>query len=531
MVMAPWTSYLISWRGDDEMVFTFTDAPPRKTVAQMNAIFQDIADNLNLITSTGVGAGGYDFMIRKSGAVYEAYNSQATLAYGGSGDAGGADGDDFADVINHAIDDGNGKHIKLGAGTFSYTDKIYINSGELAVYAENMQNVWIEGSGEYATILEFTGASDYAIHWRGRFDGVSDSVKLSDFTLTGSSLTADRCGIKLDRGGGELSVIRDVQILEMDIALALIDTDSNLLDHVKIETCNTGIFGHQTGLSTQSKVAIHDYSIFDAATYAIHLEQGRYVDIGPGCIATSATGIFVDNDFKSINIHGLQTESNTDNDIYIQGPSITYPVKSVTIQNCNFKSVGAGAGMKAVNLKWCDVITIDNCRWDNIPTAIYYAGSIQQCDLLIRQPDLETVTTFIDVDDYAAGGLTRFGGTVQTAKATGLITMAAGGTLSAGDLVSFCHTYANLSYGVGTIAPAVVLFGGAQNHPCVVAISGIVPVAVDDAVSEGDILVPSDTNGQACSAVDSTDVDTNKIVGTAMTATVGAGTAYVRVGV
>jgi hypothetical protein len=87
------------------MVWTFTPVPPRKTIPQLNADFQNIADAVNAFTSTGVGAGPYSYLVRKSGAVYEAYNSQAALVYGGSDDAGGVDGADAAAVIQATIDD------------------------------------------------------------------------------------------------------------------------------------------------------------------------------------------------------------------------------------------------------------------------------------------------------------------------------------------------------------------------------------------------------------------------------------------
>jgi len=102
------------------MVYTFTSVPPVQTQTQFNADRQAIADAINAITSTGIGAGPYSFLVRKSGAVYEAYNSQAALVYGGSGNAGGVDGADNNAVIQAALDN-------LTVGARTHKAKLVLN--------------------------------------------------------------------------------------------------------------------------------------------------------------------------------------------------------------------------------------------------------------------------------------------------------------------------------------------------------------------------------------------------------------------
>jgi hypothetical protein len=102
------------------MTVTFQTVPPVLSQPQFNAERQAFCDALNALTSTGIGAGAYSYLIRKSGAVYEAYDSTAALIFGGSGDAGGAHGTSCLEV-EQAVSDalaGVGGEIVFAPGVF-----------------------------------------------------------------------------------------------------------------------------------------------------------------------------------------------------------------------------------------------------------------------------------------------------------------------------------------------------------------------------------------------------------------------------
>lgn len=69
-------------------------SPPAVTPANWNAM----VDAVNGVTIDGVRAYHYNYLIRSNGGVYEAIDYAANLAFGGTSDAGGIDGDDLAAV-------------------------------------------------------------------------------------------------------------------------------------------------------------------------------------------------------------------------------------------------------------------------------------------------------------------------------------------------------------------------------------------------------------------------------------------------
>jgi hypothetical protein len=124
------------------MSVTFQTVPPALTQAQFNAERQAFCNKLNAITSTGVGVGSYTHIFRKSGAVFEVYDSTSTLIYGGSDDAGGVDGDVAQDVWDAVV--AVAKHIYIASMTATF-DMDFTGLHSIKVTGEHKNNVVITG--------------------------------------------------------------------------------------------------------------------------------------------------------------------------------------------------------------------------------------------------------------------------------------------------------------------------------------------------------------------------------------------------
>lgn len=297
------------------MVWTFTPVPPRKTVAQLNEDFQNIADAVNAITSTGVGAGSYTYLVRKSGAVYEAYNSQASLVYGGSEDAGGADGDDAGAVwqaVLNALSDGDCVRFRRA----DYPTKIQL---ELA-----QNDITIIGEGVLSKLMP-----DPSFGGNHILNVTGQRVAFSDFTVWGKDSGGTKRatdGIHVEASGGGAH-------------------DQLLMKRVVSEyNTHYGVYVKAPGRSIIEKCVI------DAND-----DDGLYLDSGGGSVTKITKNIIVNND-------GSQIYAN-----------------AVPVIELNQNEVGGTSGSPVVELYDCPVPLLINNNFEtssSIDRNVYVYTSI-----------------------------------------------------------------------------------------------------------------------------------------------------------
>lgn len=208
--------FYMSWRRSS-MVYTYTPVPPVKTIAQMNAQFQEIYGALNLITSTGVGAGSYDYLTIKNGAVYEAYNSQATLVYGGASDAGGIEGDNAEDVLQACIDNG-GAGASIGfLGTLTVaSDGIDMDTANQTLFGFGWGSQLTQPNGADVDILIDVSAS---------------GITHDNFYLEGNyANNTDTIAIKLSHADADYYTLRNCVVTHFPEHLVYLSTNNNVFN-------------------------------------------------------------------------------------------------------------------------------------------------------------------------------------------------------------------------------------------------------------------------------------------------------------
>jgi len=261
------------------MVWTFTPVPPRKTVAQLNADFQSIADAVNAITSTGVGAGGYTYIVGKSGAVYEAYNNQATLVYGGAGDAGGADGDLLEEVIQACIDNGGaGASIAIAPQTLTLTaDGIDMNVTGQTLF----------GFGYGSRITQVNGADINIM-----VDVSADAVTIENLYLEGNyANNVDTIGIKLSNVAADYFTLRNSWIWHFPGLLVSL-AGGNTVFNIHHNYISGTLGGSSVLLSGSADGWLHHNSIAGGnaiATGIVHMSSGAYINIDHNKLFGTAT--------------------------------------------------------------------------------------------------------------------------------------------------------------------------------------------------------------------------------------------------
>lgn len=241
--------------------------------------------------------------------------------------------------------------------------------------------------------------------------------------------------------------------------------------------------------------SIHDGVIDDFVQSAIRIDSfGTAVTIGPNIYTESI--IAADEA-----TYGGESQFH----ILLKGTSGA-PMEDVTL--FQVRMGGLENTDYAISEEYVKNLSINQCTAKGFRKALVLVNSNSGSNYLrIRLPSLRAypnltnvVTPYlIDVpsDSYLTGGDTRLVGTVETARATGMIITSASAGLVSGDVVKYSSAAASFVQTTTTaddLRPRVVMYGSAAaNRPAVVAINGFMLVTVDAAIGFGDTITSSAT--------------------------------------
>jgi hypothetical protein len=267
--------------------------PPQVTPASWNAMV-DAANGMDL--SGYVMQYPFSYIVRSVGGVYDAVDDNGVQAFGGGGDAGGVDGGDAGAVIQACITAlyAIGGVIKITAGTFPYTNTLKpTDSGS--------QLIFLEGLGEYTTVLSYTGVEG---------TNAIENILIKNFTLQGNS-TNDVKGFVWNMWSAIAEpVLQSVYINGFKgvggIGVLIYDKNSIKLFCPKIVNCETGIRLTEPGANDLSIFA----PVIVGCTNGIYHTGGVSLHVYGGAIETCDRGYYVTASIDSVLFDGTYWEAN-----------------------------------------------------------------------------------------------------------------------------------------------------------------------------------------------------------------------------
>jgi hypothetical protein len=199
-----------------------------------------MVDRVNGVTLLGVRAYPYSYLIRKNGGVYEAIDSTANLVFGGSDDANGVDGTNFADVVQACAN-----ALAASSGLIIFKDGTYLTETEITI----PDKVALWGETHYGTIIKANAVINSIFSFRA-----VPQVELARMSLDGDG-KAHYC---VD-AGQDTNYARETWFYQLD-AKDAVDTNINCYNR---EVCTMNFvhtYGAQTGIDARSGSGTLDWT-------------------------------------------------------------------------------------------------------------------------------------------------------------------------------------------------------------------------------------------------------------------------------
>ena len=500
------------------MSVTFKTVPPELSQPEFNAERQAFCNRLNAITSTGVGAGDYTYLIRKNGAVYEAYDSTSSLIFGGSGNAGGATGTSgyaVAAAALAAMTTGGRLHLAcdLNLGTNELTVTLTKDTGLFMITGEgkSKSKFTFTGTGHALRIVTADVAPGYYY------------FALKDFQIDCVSKTSGRSGLYL-AVMGRIGVIDHLDIKNVDSGVVLTDCNVMRLSNVRVDVANNGYILNSTGGSETNECTFINCDAIWTDVIGVDVQGGDSNHWFGGSIAPHA-GIgmqFYGTHGASVNGVHFEGEAAFTTFVFLTGSSSSFPCVNICLNECYFDAHGYAE--YNVKILYALKTKIDSPVGYAGGTAT--AGSIylanEQQELTLINPDF--YETYLLGSDPGSMLTSRLAGTVIEAKRTGLI-VKAGETVAVNDLVKWTTGGVVVkTTGLDENCVSSVMYPQVSGQPIVIVSSGVSQVKVDAAATGIYTLVSSDTAGQAF--CDNSVTISKKVLGYSLETSGGAGTVW-----